>query len=156
MAPDGAPPVAAVEYRSPTMLKVRDIMTTEVFTVDAHEPIVQAAWTLTSQLITGAPVKDGDGNVIGVLSETDLLRRFLDERGNPTGTVSSAISGVVWSIAPDDPAIDAVRLMTSRRIHRVVVIEAPGKLVGIVSSTDVLAALDKGLSFQDPDPEPAR
>lgn len=129
------------------MLKVRDIMTTEVFTVEASEPLVQAAWTLSSQFITGAPVKDASGNIIGVLSETDLLRRFLDERGNPTGQVGEAISGVVWSISPDDPAIDAVRLMVSRKIHRVIVVEAPGKLVGIVSSTNVLEALDKGLAF---------
>jgi len=129
------------------MLKVRDIMTTEVFTVQATEPLVKAAWTLSSQFITGAPVKDPSGNIIGVLSETDLLRRFLDERGNPSGTVGDAISGVVWSIAPDDPAIDAVRLMVSRKIHRVIVVEAPGRLVGIVSSTNVLEALDRGLDF---------
>lgn len=137
------------------MLKVRDIMTAEVFTVDADEPLEQAAMTLSSQLITGAPVRDADGNVIGVLSETDLLHRFIEERGMPKGKVGGAISGVVWSISPDDPAIDAVRMMTSRRIHRVIVVEAPGKLVGIVSTMDVLRAIEKGLSFQESEKEPA-
>ena len=134
------------------MLKVRDIMTTEVFTVDAAEPLVQAAWTLTSQFITGAPVKDGGGNVVGVLTENDVLRKFLDARGNPPGTAADAMSTVVWSISPDDPAIDAVRLMTARAIHRVIVIEPPGRLVGIVSTVDVLRAVEKGLAFGEPPP----
>jgi len=129
-------------------------MTADVFTIDAAEPLVQAAWTLTSQFITGAPVKDAGGNVVGVLSENDVLRQFLDARGNPPGTAADAMSTVVWSVAPEAPAIDAVRLMCERGIHRVVVVEAPGKLVGIVSTVDVLRAVDKGLAFHElPEPE---
>ena len=60
------------------MLRVRDIMTTDVFTIESTETIATAARALLAQFISGAPVVDDSGKLVGILSEADILRRVLD------------------------------------------------------------------------------
>jgi CBS domain-containing protein len=129
------------------MLRVRDIMTTEVFTIEASATIETAASAFMSQFISGAPVVDDAGKPIGIVSESDILRHVFADHQESRKPVSSAMTPVIWTLGPDEPALRAVQWMLERRIHRVVVVEAPDKIVGIVSTMDVLKALDAGRSF---------
>src|SRR5579863_4032957 len=56
-----------------TMLRIKDIMTKAVYTVEADASAEEAAWGLTRRHIGGAPVRDGRGNLVGVLSKGDLV-----------------------------------------------------------------------------------
>ena len=57
------------------MLTIRDIMTTNVYTVDVDASAEEAAWGLTRRHIGGAPARDAAGTLVGVISKSDLFRR---------------------------------------------------------------------------------
>lgn len=129
------------------MLRVRDIMTQGVVSLAPERTLESARWTFASAHVSGAPVRDRAGRVIGVLSKSDLVDPV--QGGSQAETVGEAMTSAVWAMQPDDPAIDAVRLMLEQDVHRILVLEGPGKLVGIVTSMDVLRAISRGATFED-------
>lgn len=127
------------------MLRVRDIMTREVVSLAGDASLDSAAWRLASEAVSGAPVRDAHGQLMGVLSKSDLVD-FL-RAGQELGRVQDAMTPAIWAVHPDAPAIEAVELMLEKHIHRVLVVRGPGKLEGIVSTTDVLRAVARGNHF---------
>jgi len=128
-------------------------MTRDVLSVRANATVQSAAWSLATQSVGGAPVRDSAGHVTGILSKSDVVDsvRVHDE---PKKTkVESVMTPVVWAVHPDDSALDAATLMVDKGIHRVVVLDGPGQLAGIVTATDILRALIGGKDFGPP---PAR
>ena len=124
-------------------LRVRDIMTSEVITLAASTSVDDAARSLTFHHITGAPVIDR-GRTVGVVSKSDLVDPRYRSTPESTPTVRDAMARVVHAVRPGDPAMLAVRLMVSQSVHRAVVVDEHGKLVGVVSPMDVLRALARG------------
>jgi CBS-domain-containing membrane protein len=123
-------------------LRVRDLMTEQVFTIAASTSLEDAARALSFHRVTGAPVIDA-GRVVGVISKTDLA----DPRrcpGNHAGTVRDAMTPTLRAVRPSDSAMMAVVLMAMERVHRVVVVSERGKLAGIVTAMDVMMALARG------------
>jgi CBS-domain-containing membrane protein len=129
------------------MLTVRDIMTANVFTVDADASAEEAAWGLTRRHIGGAPVRDSRGNVIGVLSKGDLVNPEPSQwiRGEPT--VGDLMNPDVLAVYPEDPALAAAAGMVQRNIHRVIVLDEEQRMIGIVSSMDIVKAVAAGRHF---------
>jgi CBS domain-containing membrane protein len=119
-------------------LRVRDVMTEALVLLRAETPL-DAAWqTLHGAGIGGAPVLDEHGRLVGVISLAD----FADpRRRNVAMTVGDAMTRVVYAVRAEDPATAAVELMLRENIHRVVVVDEHGALVGIVVPTDVLRKL---------------
>jgi predicted transcriptional regulator len=124
-------------------------MTREVVSLAGDAPLSVAAWRLASEAVSGAPVRDARGNLIGVLSKSDLVD-LMREPGNAT-RVQDAMTPAVWAVHPDAPAIEAVELMVAKGIHRVVVVRGPAMLEGIVTSMDVMRALSEGGQFHAAD-----
>lgn len=132
-------------------VRVRDLMTTEIITLAASTTVDDAARSLTFHQVSGAPVLD-HGRIVGVVSKSDLVDpRY---RGTPEArpTVREAMTRVVRAVRPGDPAMMAVRLMANEGMHRALVVDERGKLVGIVSAMDVLRALSRGDRLQAHDP----
>ena len=138
-------PSAGVTIRGTTMklgmletLRVREVMTQALVLLRAETPL-DAAWhTLHDAGVTGAPVLDAPGRLVGVISLAD----FADPRRRGQSlTVGDAMTRVVYAVYADDPAVKAVHLMLREKIHRVVVVDERGALVGIVVPTDVLRVL---------------
>ena len=127
------------------MLRARDIMTRQVLSLAEDTSIDAAAWQLAAESVSGAPVRDRRGNIVGVLSRSDLVDPL--RHGEAYQHVSDAMTPGVWAVHPDEPAIEAVKLMVDARIHRVIVIRGPGKLEGIISTMDVMRALVRGADF---------
>ena len=111
-------------------IPVREIMTRSVITVPVSMPIKDVAQLLNEKRITGLPVVDDAGLVVGVLSELDIISR----QGLIAGDIMSAN---VISATQDADAEDVARLLTDRRIRRVPILD-DGKLVGIVSRSDLI------------------
>ncbi len=111
-------------------IPVREIMTRSVITVPISMPVKDVAQLLNEKRITGLPVVDAAGLVVGVLSELDIISR----QGVIAGDIMSAN---VISATQDADAEDVARLLTDRRIRRVPILE-DGKLVGIVSRSDLI------------------
>jgi CBS-domain-containing membrane protein len=132
------------------MLKVRDIMTSDVYTVEADAPAGEAALGLTRLHIGGAPVRDSAGLVVGMVSKGDLVNPEPAQWIRGEATVADLMNPDVLGLYADDPALSAAMGMVQRKIHRVVVRDADGHMVGIVTAFDIVKAVAGGLDFTVP------
>jgi CBS-domain-containing membrane protein len=129
------------------MLQIKDIMTKRVYTVEADASAEEAAWGLTRRHIGGAPARDAEGNLVGVLSSSDLINPEPAQWLHGEPTVGDLMNPDVISLYAEDPAMAAVKEMAKRDIHRIVVLDQESKLAGIVTPMDVLRALARGDRF---------
>jgi CBS-domain-containing membrane protein len=129
------------------MLKVKDIMTKKVYTVDFDASAEEAAWGLTRRQIGAAPVRNAEGDLVGMLTSADLVDPAPHKWIKNEATVGDLMDPEVFAVYEDDPALAAVHELATRNQHRLIVLDEDDKLVGIVSTMDVVRALDKGLSF---------
>ncbi|HTK45489.1 MAG TPA: CBS domain-containing protein [Patescibacteria group bacterium] len=143
------------------MLTVRDVMTHAVKTVRPETPLKDVARVLLDRGISGVPVVDAKGTVLGVVSEADFLikeqgaravrhRRLETLLGESAevrtqrdklaaGTAGQAMTAPAVTVAPTCAISDAAAIMTSRRINRLPVVDKD-RLVGIVSRADLVRA----------------
>ena len=125
------------------MLKIADIMTRDVFTLAPDQPADEAADALAARGVSGAPVRDASGRIVGVLSRSDLT----DPERRPPGvarTVGDLMTPGMLALRDSDLAMNAVRLMVREEVHRIIILDEAGELAGIVTASDVLRALVAG------------
>jgi CBS domain-containing protein len=145
-------------------LTAADLMSREVLTIPQGMSLQAAARMLGQDHISGAPVVDEDGRCAGVLSATDFVRWA--EAGGKTEFVPSVVEAVFssdWEVvnveylpreevrwymspepvtaAPTMRLTELARMMLDAHIHRIIVVDAGRRPIGVVSSTDVLAAV---------------
>jgi CBS-domain-containing membrane protein len=130
------------------MLTVKDIMTKNVYAVEFEASADEAAWGLTRRNIGGAPVRDRQGQLVGMLTKDDLVDPAPRQWSKKEATVGDLMDPDVLAVYQDDAALVAVHEMATRNLHRVVVLDEDNNLVGIVTSMDVVHALDRGGDFR--------
>lgn len=125
--------------------RVKDIMTTDVVMVGPDAPYRRLAGLLRAHRISSFPVVDDNGVVVGLVSESDLLaeetpgvRPRRKHATNATLTAGDLMTRPVVTTSPDELVSNVARLMSSHKLRRLPVIDAGGRLVGIVSRADVL------------------
>ncbi|MGB7301542.1 MAG: CBS domain-containing protein [Burkholderiaceae bacterium] len=143
-------------------MKAGDIMTIDVTTVGPSATVREVANLLLKRRISGVPVVDSDNDVLGIISEGDLMRRvksntlargswwlglfgtdkklqeqFIKSHGR---TAEQVMTRELVTVSPDTPVGDVASLLEKHSIKRAPVIEN-GKLVGIVSRANLLHAL---------------
>ena len=134
------------------MHTVEEAMTEHVFTVWPEASATVAARVMRDIGVSGLPVVDGEGRVVGILTEADLLHRAVvadpaevdtkrRPRDWPSATVADLMSRDVLGLRRDDPLAKAARLMEKARVRRLVVVGEGFALEGIISRSDVVAAL---------------
>jgi CBS domain-containing protein len=142
-------------------VKVRDLMTTEVVTVGPETPLRDVARILADNRISGLPVVDAQGDVLGVVSEADIVMKakgteegkggflswlFLEgveaEDKLAARTAGEAMSAPAIVIEPDRPVHEAAATMTEMGVNRLPVVE-DGKLVGLVTRADLVRAFTR-------------
>lgn len=141
---------------------VKDVMTTRVVSVHVHASFRTMAATLREHRISAFPVLDDHGKVIGVVSEADMLAKEAlnsDPEGMP-GMIGGLLRhrehekarGVCAgdlmtkppvTVTPDETLERAARLMYTRKVKRLPVVDADGQLLGIVSRVDLLSVFDR-------------
>jgi predicted transcriptional regulator len=126
------------------MLRVRDIMTKDVFTLEAKASALEAAWALTRRAINCAPVRDTEGKIIGMLSKSDLVNPEPQEWIKGEALVEDLMTPNVLGLYEDDLAAAAARGLAESNVHQSVVYNADGKLVGIVAAMDIVKAVARG------------
>lgn len=120
-----------------------ELMTEHLFSVRDDETLHKAAALLARAGVSGAPVVDAHGVIVGVLTEHDLLVALapaLDGEAVSATTVAEAMSRALVTVGPDAPIQDLVDLLRSSGVRRVPVVRN-GRPVGVVSRHDVVAAL---------------
>ncbi len=147
------------------MYRVKDIMTTDVISVSPETEIVQAARIMIEKRINGLPVLDGDGRVVGILCQSDLvaqqksvpipslfslmdgfmpltsLKKIEKEVEKIAAlTVAQAMTAKPITVTPETGIEEVAGLMVDKGFHTLPVVQ-DGKLVGVVGKEDVLKTL---------------
>ncbi|GLX01912.1 hypothetical protein Misp02_59980 [Microtetraspora sp. NBRC 16547] len=147
-------------------VKVKDVMTTHVVSVNGSTPFKDVAEVLIAHSVSAVPVVDGEGHVIGVISEADLLRKEqfkeqyyregyqpplrsrlrhrLTEKNHSIkdtahgDTAAELMTSPAVTIPPGASVVSAIRLMDQHGVKRLPVVDAEGILIGIISRQDML------------------
>ena len=122
--------------------KIGDYMSTKLTTIRPEMEINRAMHILLDQRISGAPVVDQDGKLVGVLSKKDCLKAALNASYYQTwgGTVANYMSTPVESLDPNMDIVEAAQYFLNSHYRRFTVLEND-RLVGQISRADVLRAL---------------
>lgn len=115
---------------------VREVMTTDVVTIDSAQPLQRAAELLNRHRFTALPVLDPGGRLLGVVSEADLLGDPLYAQ-HPRRTVGNAMSSNPLTIDATATIGDARALVADRGVRLLPVVE-DGKLVGVLGRSDLV------------------
>jgi CBS-domain-containing membrane protein len=141
-------------------LKVSDVMSRSVVEVSTSQGMDEAAAVFAAHHVSSAPVIDEQGCCVGILSATDFLRRNCSQSYLDTEThmltqrdpnspleivakgdlVSNYMTHAVQAVAPDQPLLNAARIMCAEHIHHMPVLEGHC-LLGLISTMDVVAAM---------------
>jgi CBS-domain-containing membrane protein len=138
---------------------VKNVMTTHVVAVRLNATYKEMAAKLRELRVSAFPVLDDDNKVIGVVSEADLLTKEALEysvpgpmggilHGRERAKAAAVIAADLMTtpavtIGPREPASHAARLMYSRKLKRLPVVDDDGHLIGIVARTDVLGVYSR-------------
>jgi CBS domain-containing protein len=133
-------------------MKASEIMTTPVVSIRVDATVREATALLARHRIASMPVLDEDGNVVGIVSEIDLLRnriprdprahmwRHSEDRADPGRRVADVMSETVVCLSENADAADVVDVMLTNRVRAVPIISG-ADLIGIISSRDLLRSL---------------
>lgn len=142
-------------------MKVLDLMTAKVASVAPEAPLKEVARLLAERRISGVPVVDASGRVLGIVSEADFVAREAGTGGERRGwierifagdeaaralqqrlaatTAGAAMTSPAVTIRPEAQIREAAALMSSRTVNRLPVVE-DGRLIGIITRADILNA----------------
>ncbi len=121
-------------------LYASDVMVKDVISVNESTPIKEVARLFSEKKITGAPVVNAQGDLVGVISETDIIRKTTSIGAWSPSLAGQIMTKPVVTVSPNDTLQRVSELMYNRRIHRVVVAEGR-EIVGIISTMDILRAI---------------
>lgn len=123
-------------------LTARDFMTGSLVSLSPETELMDAVRLLVDRAISGAPVVDGQGNLVGILSERDFIAAALKARyyGEASGRVEEFMSTQVETVNADDSVMDIAKRFIDGRFRRFPVIDE-NRLVGVISRRDVLRAI---------------
>ena len=151
-----------------TMLKAKDIMTTEVISVSTATTVEEFARILVERRISGAPVIDDQGSLIGIVTENDLIRKnkkfhiptivrlfdayiMLESKSRieqeikemAAVTVDDIYRKGVVTIGEDTPVDEIATIMSEKAVHLIPVVEGK-KIKGIIGKIDIIKGLSLG------------
>ena len=145
---------------------VADVMSRDPIVVKPETPLNEAVQILAQRRISGLPVVDDAGQLVGIISETDLMWQetgvtppayimFLDSviyLQNPATyerdlhkalgqTVGEVMSKNSITVSPDKTVREAAKLMQDHNVHRLPVLDSEGQVIGILTRGDVIRAM---------------
>lgn len=153
----------------PRQLPVTEVMTSDVVTLQPSDTVEDAVRVLARNEISGAPVVDADGRLVGLLDDSDLLvadarlhgptmieilgaylplpgerHRYEEELRHALGqTVSDVMNDEPPSVPLSARVEDVATLMVDRHISRVPVVDEDGRVLGIVTRGDLVGAMGR-------------
>jgi CBS domain-containing protein len=130
---------------------VREVMSTEVVSISADAAFQDAAIIMERHHISGLPVVNDDGTLVGVVSQTDLVRSRATEhlwQRWPGLAVRHLMTSPAITIHETATVEEAAALMERHRIHRLVVVSSSDETrpLGVLSTTDLIRTIARGMS----------
>lgn len=128
-------------------MQVTDVMQTDLKTVRAGDTVADAVQVLAEGHVSGVPVVDEAGQLVGVLSNSDILEALAehsDSAGRETIFEETLVRDLMTprpqTISPDATLRDAAQRLLYLEVHRLFV-ERAGRLVGVISTSDLVRAM---------------
>jgi CBS domain-containing protein len=145
--------------------RVRDVMATDLVAVNPSDSVSEALRLLVENRVSALPVVDTHERCVGVLSATDLLQLALqlggelealnasegldhellldklEHTGFSTQTVQEAMTPSAVTVHAESTLVAAAAAMTRNRVHRLAVVDGKSKLLGLISTMDIIRAL---------------
>jgi CBS domain-containing protein len=115
-------------------IAIADAMARDVACVTRDVSIESLTALMRDRHCSAAPVVDGNGYPIGMVSKTDLVR----ERWADDDTVADIMTPLAFTLDEDDPLSHAAAVMAAERVHHLPIVASDGRVVGILSSFDVV------------------
>ncbi len=139
----------AREVRVNTNYLVRDLMTIDPVVISPNSRIHDALRLLELYDVSGLPVVDDAGRLVGVISQTDLLHITNDEHEavrwwNTGRRVGDLMTSPAITVEYMTPLPEAARLLKAEKIHRLVAVDASGRAIGVLSSMDFVTLYAEG------------
>ena len=119
-------------------LKVADVMARQVVTVSPDQALEAATELFVTKDVSSAPVVDDRQRCVGVLSAVDFLRRG---SSLADGTVAELMSPGARTVGLHESLFKAAQLMCAKHIHRLPVVGENARVVGVISTMDIVAAM---------------
>lgn len=134
---------------APALCTVDEVMTREVLAVRPDTPLRTAAELLLENSISGMPVVDEQGQVLGMVSKTDVMRHRLeageasvslssDQHILEDTTVEDVMTRQVLTVPAGASLVEAARILVHAGVHRVPVVSPRGVLLGLVTTSDLV------------------
>ena len=128
-------------------MRAVDIMQKDILAVSPELPVESLEKFFATEAISGAPVQNERGQIVGIVSKTDLVRAFsgrdeseASEAAREALTVEDIMTRDVVTVSPDDGVKTVVQRMLDGRLHRVLVARN-NELLGIITTFDLLELL---------------
>ena len=131
-------------------LTVADLMTIDPIVIGVDAALEEAERLMRERHVSGLPVVDEQGELVGVISQTDVIEdggmpMALLLRRKPSGLrVGELMTSPAVTVDLTAPLVEAARLMRDNRIHRVVAVDERCRPVGILSASDFVALYADG------------
>ena len=126
-------------------LNVAELMSIDPVTIGADEPAHAAEKRMAERRVSGLPVVDRDGHLVGVVSQTDIVRAHASGQSLeawPGLAVRHLMTAPAITIRIDASLVDAARRMEDRHVHRLVVVASDDRTpIGVVSTLDLVGSL---------------
>jgi CBS domain-containing protein len=127
-------------------LRVADLMSIEPISIEASAPVRLAQQLINRHSVSGLPVVDAGGRLVGVISQTDLVRVHADEALRIQWTalrVSAVMSSPALTIDSTATVSEAAGAMERHHVHRLVVVDAQRRPTGVLSTLDLVRGLSE-------------
>jgi CBS domain-containing protein len=118
----------------------KDIMTTHLITIREGDSIEEALKVLVNHRVTGLPVVDAKGTMVGVISEYDIIRQLSSHKKIQAQMFreKAEYSNKPFGLPESTPLADVVKHFIDSKFRRIPIVDAKGKLTGIITRRDLM------------------
>ncbi|MEX2187481.1 MAG: CBS domain-containing protein [Pirellulales bacterium] len=141
-------------------LRVGDAMCGRIVEIPDYKTMAEAAAILTANEVSAAPIVDDHGRCVGIISTTDFVKCVASTNGHVCREehqcppewemqatpaydepVTAYMTAAVQTVTVDAPLVAAARMMCAQHYHRLIVLDATHRPVGVVSTMDIVASM---------------
>jgi len=123
-------------------VNVVDLMTTDVIAVSRETGLRDAARLMFRNRVSGLPIVDGAGELVGIITEADFLKLEVERQEGTRGqgdTVGDVMSRGVVTVSPNVEIYEAAKIMAVQEVKRLPVVDEDNRLLGVISRSDIVS-----------------
>jgi CBS domain-containing protein/anti-sigma regulatory factor (Ser/Thr protein kinase) len=132
-------------------LRIEEVMTRNVISLSTTMKMSEALESFRQMRISGAPVLDADGNLVGIISMEDLINAL--RQNDLESRVSDFMSSSLITVKGSDPVVEALKQFVNTKVGRLPVVDDQKKIIGIITKGDItrglLGALKKDYQVEE-------